>query len=133
MFCFKITNHSSIKFASVTDVAFETYKLESSIGSQVSVKCFARNTNPIKSILIRKIENFVNTTVANVTLPDMTSHVDGTTVSYTNNSLTLTFSSLTCSDDGHYTCIVIKEDESQIESPAYLRVQLKSTCYLNLF
>ncbi|XP_052702942.1 serine-rich adhesin for platelets-like isoform X3 [Crassostrea angulata] len=108
------------------DVAFETYKLESSIGSQVSVKCFARNTNSIKSILIRKIENSVNTTVANVTLPDMTSHVDGIIVSYSNNSLTLTFSSLTCSDDGQYTCIVIKEDDSQIESPAYLRVQIKN-------
>ncbi|XP_065924182.1 uncharacterized protein [Magallana gigas] len=108
------------------DVAFETYKLESSIGSQVSVKCFARNTNSIKSVLIQKIENPLSTTVVNVTLPDMTSHVDGTTVSYSNNSLTLTFSSLTCSDDGQYTCIVIKEDESQIESPAYLRVQIKN-------
>ncbi|XP_065925082.1 uncharacterized protein [Magallana gigas] len=108
------------------DVAFETYKLESSIGSQVSVKCFARNTNSIKSILIRKIENSVNTTVANVTLPDMTSHVDGIIVSYSNNSLTLTFSSLTCSDDGQYTCIVINEDGLQIESPAYLRVQIKN-------
>lgn len=97
------------------------------------MKCFARNTNSIKSILIRKIENSVNTTVANVTLPDMTSHVDGIIVSYSNNSLTLTFSSLTCSDDGQYTCIVIKEDDSQIESPAYLRVQIKSKCYLNLF
>ncbi|XP_065924174.1 uncharacterized protein [Magallana gigas] len=108
------------------DVAFETYKLESSIGSQVSVKCFARNTNSIKSVLIQKIENPLSTTVANVTLPDMTSHVDGTTVSYSNNSLTLTFTSLTCSDNGQYTCIVIKEDESQIESPAYLRVQIKN-------
>nr|XP_034330434.1 uncharacterized protein LOC105324798 isoform X7 [Crassostrea gigas] len=108
------------------DVAFETYKLESSIGSQVSVKCFARNTNSIKSVLIRKIENSLNITVANVTLPDMTSHVDGTTVSYSNNSLALTFTSLTCSDDGQYTCIVITEDESQIESPAYLRVQIKN-------
>lgn len=128
-----VTNHLLIKRVSVTDVAFETYKLESSIGSQVSVKCFARNTNSIKSVLIRKIVNPLSTTLANVTLPDMSFHVDGTTVSYSNNSLTLTFTSLTCSDDGQYTCIVIKEDESQIESPAYLLVQIKSTCYLNLF
>lgn len=115
------------------DVVFETYKLESYIGSQVSMKCLAQSANSIKTILIQKIDSPVNHTVANVTLPDMTSHVNGTTVSYSNNSLTLTFTSLTCSDDGQYTCIVIKEDESQIESPEYLRVQIKSTCYLNLF
>ncbi|XP_052702947.1 uncharacterized protein LOC128179545 isoform X2 [Crassostrea angulata] len=107
-------------------IAFETYKLESSIGSQVSVKCLARNTISIKSILIRKIENSVNTTVAKVTLPDTKYHVDGANVSYTNNSLTLTFSSLTCSDDGYYKCIAIKKDESQIESPVYLHVQIKN-------
>lgn len=59
----------------------------------------------------------------------MTSHVDGTTVSYTNSSLMLTFSSLTCHDDGQYTCIVIKEDDSQIESHVYLQVKIKSAYF----
>lgn len=92
------------------------------------MKCLAHSANSIKAILILKIDSPVKHMVANVTLPAMTSHIDGTTVSFTNNSLTLTFTSTNCSDDGQYTCIVIKEDESQIESPAYLRIQLSSMC-----
>lgn len=84
------------------------------------------NANSIKTILIQKIESPVNHTVANVTLPDMTSHIDRTTVSYANKCLTLTFSSLTCSADGYYMCIVIKDNDTQIEVPLYLHVQLKS-------
>lgn len=85
------------------DVAFEIYKLESYIGSQVSMKCLAHSANSIKTILIQKIDSPVKHIMANVTLPDMTSHIDGTTVSFTNNSLTLTFTSPNCSDDGQYT------------------------------
>lgn len=106
------------------DVAFETYRV---LHRQPGInEMLSTNANSIKTILIQKIESPVNHTVTNVALPDMTSHIDGTTVSYANKCLTLTFSSLTCSADGYYICIVIKEDDSQIEVPAYLHVQLKN-------
>lgn len=90
----------------VVDVAFQTYKLESYIGSQVSMKCLAQSANSIKTILIQKIESPVNHTVAKITPPDMTSHVDGATVSYANKCLTLAFSSLTWSDDVDITGVL---------------------------
>lgn len=70
------------------------------------MKCLAQSANSIKTILIQKKESPVNHTVANITPPDMTSHVDGATVSYANKCLTLTFSSLTCFDDVDITGVL---------------------------
>ena len=111
------------------DVAFETYKIEADIGSTVSLKCFARNLNSLSFIRIQKVYTTANTsnTVGNISFPSTTYSQSGMTVNYTSDSLTLTISTLDCMDEGYYTCVVGKQDNSEVQAPAHLHLQPKST------
>ena len=111
------------------DVAFETYKIESEIGSRVSVKCLTRNMNSLRFIRILKVNITANTsnTMGNISFPSTTFSQSGMTVSYTSDSLTLTISTLDCMDEGYYTCVVGKQDNSEVQAPAMLHLQPQST------
>ena len=112
------------------DVAFETYKIESEIGSRVSLKCLTRNMNSLSFIRILKNNITANTsnTVGNISFPSTTYSQSGMTVSYTSDSLTLTISTLDCMDEGYYTCVVGKQDNSEVQAPARLQIQPTGIC-----
>ncbi|XP_056006656.1 serine-rich adhesin for platelets-like [Ostrea edulis] len=106
------------------DVAFDMYKIEANINSTVSAKCFARNVNAVKAIVIRRADN--NATVASISLTNtLINSIDGVTVSYTNNSLTMSIAALSCWDEGYYTCTVVKSDDAETSAPAQLHIQPK--------
>lgn len=114
-----------------TDVAFDMYKIEANINSTVSAKCFARNVNAVKAIVIRRADN--NATVASISLTNtLTFSIDGVAVSYTNNSLTMSIAALSCWDEGYYTCTVVKSDDAETSAPAQLHIQPKGIGVISL-
>ncbi|XP_056005953.1 mucin-22-like isoform X3 [Ostrea edulis] len=117
------------KFKSIivgsADVAFDMYKIEANINSTVSAKCFARNVNAVKGIVIRRADN--NATVASISLTNtLINSIDGVAVTYTNNSLTMSIAALSCWDEGYYTCTVVKSDDAETSAPAQLHIQPKN-------
>ena len=81
--------------------------------------------NSLSFIRILKVNITANTsyTIGNISFPSTTYSQSGIAVSYTSGSLTLTISTLACMDEGYYTCVVGKQDNSEVQAPARLQIQ----------
>lgn len=103
-------------------MSFSQYYVSGSVGNQVTIECETNTlSSDIDKMAVYKTFNGTNETIALYSNGNTNSSSD-VIVTFLDGVLTLRLSSLKCSDEGLYLCVVTS-GSSEVSSPLFLTLQ----------